>query len=255
MNADLGHPRRTAARLRGTRRSYGMLDRAAATGETAQVRFELARALMASGAVRARLVRVLARGRRAPLRRGPPPAALHQRAGGRHRARRGPGPPGLRSRRHRGGGVMIDTAAIDTDRLMGLWADPPADDDAALAAIRALYTDPVQINGTTMTALDLLARVRGMQRAYSGLRHELVERVDAPGRLVIAFRLRGTHSRPARHAVRRAGRDRPLVRGPGDRHPDPDRRPDQRRHDGGRRAGPARRARCPPPGLTRTRLP
>jgi ketosteroid isomerase-like protein len=89
---------------------------------------------------------------------------------------------------------MIDTASIDTDRLMGLWADPPADDVSALAAIRALYTDPVQINGTTMTALDLLARVRGMQRAYSGLRHELVERVDAPGRLVIAFRLCGTHS-------------------------------------------------------------
>ena len=91
---------------------------------------------------------------------------------------------------------MIDTAVIDTDRLMGLWATPPADDDAALAGIRALYTDPVQINGTMMTALDLLARVRGMQRAYSGLRHELVERVDAPGRLVIAFRLRGTHTGP-----------------------------------------------------------
>src|SRR6478672_2118331 len=91
---------------------------------------------------------------------------------------------------------MSDTAVIDTDHLMGLWADPPADDVSALAAIRALYTDPVQINGTTMTALDLLARVRGMQRAYSGLRHELVERVDAPGRLVIAFRLRGTHTGP-----------------------------------------------------------
>jgi SnoaL-like polyketide cyclase len=91
---------------------------------------------------------------------------------------------------------MIDAATIDTDRLMGLWANPPADDDAALAGIRALYTDPVQINGTTMTGLDLLARVRGMQRAYSGLQHELVERVDAPGRLVIAFRLRGTHTGP-----------------------------------------------------------
>lgn len=85
---------------------------------------------------------------------------------------------------------------IDTDRLMGLWADPPADDAAALAGIRALYTDPVQINGTSTTALDLLARVRGMQRAYTGLQHELLERVDAPGRLVVAFRLRGTHTGP-----------------------------------------------------------
>jgi ketosteroid isomerase-like protein len=83
---------------------------------------------------------------------------------------------------------------IDTDRLMGLWASPPTDD--ALAELRALYTDPVQINGTSTTALDLLARVRGMQRAYTGLQHELLERVDAPGRLVVAFRLRGTHTGP-----------------------------------------------------------
>jgi hypothetical protein len=88
------------------------------------------------------------------------------------------------------------TTTIDTEQLMGLWADPPADDTAALAGLRALYTDPVQINGTTMTAHDLLARVRGMQRAYSGLRHELVDRVDAPGKLVIAFRLHGTHTGP-----------------------------------------------------------
>jgi len=92
--------------------------------------------------------------------------------------------------------AQVDTALINTDRLMGLWATPPADDVAALAAIRALYTDPVQINGATMTALDLLARVRGMQRSYSGLRHELLERVDAPGMLVVAFRLRGTHTGP-----------------------------------------------------------
>lgn len=85
---------------------------------------------------------------------------------------------------------------IDTDRLMGLWASPPADDADALAELRALYADPVQINGTAMTAVDLLARVRGMQRAYTGLQHELLERVDAPGRLVVAFRLRGTHTGP-----------------------------------------------------------
>lgn len=91
---------------------------------------------------------------------------------------------------------MTTSTTIDTDRLMGLWADPPVDDAAALAALRALYTDPVQINGITLTALDLLARVRGTQRAYSDLRHELVDRVDAPGRLVVAFRLHGTHTGP-----------------------------------------------------------
>ena len=84
---------------------------------------------------------------------------------------------------------------------MGLWAEPPADDAAALATLRALYTDPVQINGTTMTARELLARVRATQRAYSGLRHELVDRVDAPGEA--RHRLP-----PARHAHRPALRRR-----------------------------------------------
>ena len=91
---------------------------------------------------------------------------------------------------------MSDTTTMDIDRLMALWADPPADDDSALAAVRALYSDPVRINGAPMTAVDLLARVRGMQRAYSGLRHEVIDRVDAPGRLVVAFRLRGAHTGP-----------------------------------------------------------
>jgi hypothetical protein len=87
-------------------------------------------------------------------------------------------------------------ATVDPTRLMSLWAGPPADDAVALAEIRSLYTDPVPINGTPLTALDLLTRVRAMQTAYRDLRHELLERVDAPGVLVIAFRLRGVHTGP-----------------------------------------------------------
>lgn len=85
---------------------------------------------------------------------------------------------------------------MDVNRLMAVWATPPDDDDAALSELRALYTDPVVINGVGFTAHDLLARIRAMQQAYTGLRHTLLERVDAPGRLAIAFRLRGTHAGP-----------------------------------------------------------
>src|SRR3954454_943526 len=85
---------------------------------------------------------------------------------------------------------------MHTDELMGLWATPPSDDRAALAALARLYTDPVTINGTAITALDLLARIRAMQLAYRDLQHEVIERVDAPGRLVVAFRLRGVHVGP-----------------------------------------------------------
>jgi hypothetical protein len=91
---------------------------------------------------------------------------------------------------------MTTATTIDTDQLMGLWATPPADDAAALTLIRSLYTDPVVINGATFTAADLLTRVRSMQASYQDLRHEMIERVDAPGRLVVAFRLRGVHSGP-----------------------------------------------------------
>lgn len=65
----------------------------------------------------------------------------------------------------------LPAAEFATRRRAGLdrvFADVLAHDEAALAGIRALYTDPVQINGTTMTATDLLARVRGMQRAFTG---------------------------------------------------------------------------------------
>jgi hypothetical protein len=85
---------------------------------------------------------------------------------------------------------------VDPANLMSLWATPPADDASALVKIRSLYSDPVTINDTLFTPLDLLARIRIMQSAYRDLRHELLERVDAPGRLVVAFRLHGVHAGP-----------------------------------------------------------
>jgi hypothetical protein len=82
-------------------------------------------------------------------------------------------------------------------RLTGLWSAPlPDAEAAALELFRAVYTDPVVLNGTTTPLVDLVARARTMQAAYTGLHHELLERIDAPDRLVIAFRLRGTHTGP-----------------------------------------------------------
>jgi hypothetical protein len=87
------------------------------------------------------------------------------------------------------------------DRLMAVWLDPPSDDDAGVAAFRALYTDPVDVNGTAFTAAELLARARALHRAYSGLRHEILDVVIAPGRLVVAFRMCGTHTGPLATAL------------------------------------------------------
>ncbi|OHV31780.1 MULTISPECIES: ester cyclase [Pseudofrankia] len=81
--------------------------------------------------------------------------------------------------------------------LMRLWSQPlPTDDDAAEAAFRQLYTDPVTINGAKTTAVDLVVRARALQGAFEGLAHELVDRVEAPGKIVIGFYLRGRHTGP-----------------------------------------------------------
>ena len=80
------------------------------------------------------------------------------------------------------------------DRILGLWLAPPPDDTAAVQAFHQLYTDPVLINGALMTAADLLTRARLVHRAFDGLHHELLHRVDAPGQIVIAFLMRGTHT-------------------------------------------------------------
>ncbi|GAA4930675.1 SnoaL-like polyketide cyclase [Actinomycetospora succinea] len=93
---------------------------------------------------------------------------------------------------------MTTTPTTDlVTRLMDLWSTPlPDDDAAALAAFGRLYTDPVTINGTAMTLADLLARARAVQGAYGGLDREVLEQVEAPGKLVVAFRMLGTHTGP-----------------------------------------------------------
>ena len=88
------------------------------------------------------------------------------------------------------------TATDLVERLMRMWTHPPADDAAALAALRELYTDPVDLNGVPTSASDLLVRVRAMHRTYTGLRHELLDRVETPDRLVVAFRMHATHTGP-----------------------------------------------------------
>ncbi|MCM3883501.1 ester cyclase [Frankia sp. R82] len=82
-------------------------------------------------------------------------------------------------------------------RLLSLWSDGlPADDESAVRAFRELYTDPVPVNGTLLSAADLIARARTLHAALTGLRHELLEQVRTPEHLAIGFRLHGRHVGP-----------------------------------------------------------
>ena len=81
--------------------------------------------------------------------------------------------------------------SFDTDRLLRLWDGPlPAADDAAVAEFRAVYTDPVTVNGSAVPVSELVAMARAMQRTHEGAERtvlDLVETTDGAGRQRLAF--------------------------------------------------------------------
>ncbi|MGZ4618435.1 MAG: ester cyclase [Frankiaceae bacterium] len=82
------------------------------------------------------------------------------------------------------------------DRLLQLWLHPLPDDAEADAAFRALYADPVRVNGVDMTVAALLQRARALHAAFDHLRATVDRQVEAPGATVIGFRMHGRHVGP-----------------------------------------------------------
>jgi hypothetical protein len=86
---------------------------------------------------------------------------------------------------------------FDVEGLLRLWTDPlPGDDGAAAAAFRELYRDPVIVNGTPLTAGDLVDRARAMQAALERPEREVLRVVDAGASVAVAFRLAGRQVGP-----------------------------------------------------------
>jgi hypothetical protein len=82
------------------------------------------------------------------------------------------------------------------ERLLPLWTQPVDSLDDAAAAFRTVYADPVVVNGTEMPVADLVGRARSLQQAFDGLGMEILDTVEAPGRVVVAFLMRGRHTGP-----------------------------------------------------------
>ncbi|HET8651140.1 MAG TPA: ester cyclase [Gaiellaceae bacterium] len=82
------------------------------------------------------------------------------------------------------------------DRLLGLWQEPVDERDDPEAAFREVYADPVSINGTPMPVGWLVERARVLQRAFEGLTTEILDQVETPDRLVIAFNMRARNVGP-----------------------------------------------------------
>jgi hypothetical protein len=96
---------------------------------------------------------------------------------------------------HIDSGAAPRTSELDT-RALRLWGQPLPPGDAALAAFRTVYTDPVDVNGVTTPLQVLVDRARMLQQALDGLRHQVNERFEAPGRIAFAFRMSGRHAGP-----------------------------------------------------------
>jgi hypothetical protein len=90
-----------------------------------------------------------------------------------------------------GAGGRLRGVSSFIDRALALWGRPLPPGDAALEAFRAVYTDPVQVNGTPTALSVLVERAQMMQAAFDGLRHTVLEEFEAPGRVAFAFRISG----------------------------------------------------------------
>lgn len=83
------------------------------------------------------------------------------------------------------------------ERVLQLWIDPlPEDDEAAVAAFRQFYADPVMVNGAAMPASGLVARARAQQRALAELQIELIDVLAGPGKIIVVCVQRGRHVGP-----------------------------------------------------------
>ena len=84
----------------------------------------------------------------------------------------------------------------DVGALLDLWTSPPADDDEAVAAFRAVYTDPVVVNGVRLTALELVGRARSLRATVEDPQREVLDLVQDGDKVAVAFRLTGRHVGP-----------------------------------------------------------
>lgn len=82
------------------------------------------------------------------------------------------------------------------ERLVPLWTQPVDARDAPEAAFREVYADPVAVNGVEMTVTELAGRASSLQQAFDRLDMHILDTVETPDRVVIAFLMRGRHVGP-----------------------------------------------------------
>jgi ketosteroid isomerase-like protein len=86
--------------------------------------------------------------------------------------------------------------SFDVEALLDLWTRPGGSPDEAADAFRRLYTDPVLINGSEVSAEALVQRAAALQRTFADVHREVLQVCDAGDTVAIAFRLQGRQVGP-----------------------------------------------------------
>jgi hypothetical protein len=79
------------------------------------------------------------------------------------------------------------------ERLLALWAEPIPDVQAARAAFAGLYADPFRLNGVSVPLDALVDRATATHAALHRTGVVVLDVVEAPGRVVVAFEMTATH--------------------------------------------------------------
>ena len=82
------------------------------------------------------------------------------------------------------------------ERLLPLWTEPVDGRGDPEAAFGEVYADPVVVNSTEMSLTALVARARSLQQAFDQLGMDILDTVETPDRVVVAFEMRGRHVGP-----------------------------------------------------------
>jgi hypothetical protein len=82
------------------------------------------------------------------------------------------------------------------DRLLRLWASPPAPGEQAVADFRTMYADPLQVNGREVLLEELVLRAHILHTAFVEVRFEVLSTLEASGRTALVFRQSGRHVGP-----------------------------------------------------------
>ena len=81
--------------------------------------------------------------------------------------------------------------AFDIEGLLALWSTEPGSDAEAAAAFGEFYTDPVVVNGTPVSLVDLVARGAALRATLTDLRREILDVCESGDKVAVAFRLTG----------------------------------------------------------------